>query len=101
MPRPSIANSDINVLVAPLPFISQQNNFDCSKLITKDQVNMRPTTGYTIQLANPFNLTDVSTLLHWHPLVFPLHSHTFSAPDVAGPATKPETDPSIPGLRRV
>ncbi|KAI0702018.1 hypothetical protein C8T65DRAFT_579375 [Cerioporus squamosus] len=55
----SIANTNVNVLTAPQPFISQQNNFDCSKLITKDQVNMPPGTGYTIQLANPFNLTDV------------------------------------------
>ncbi|RPD65689.1 hypothetical protein L227DRAFT_493604 [Lentinus tigrinus ALCF2SS1-6] len=54
-----IANSDPKVLVAPQAFISQQNNFDCSKLITKDQVNMSPATGYTIQLANPFNETDV------------------------------------------
>ncbi|TFK87513.1 hypothetical protein K466DRAFT_586326 [Polyporus arcularius HHB13444] len=55
----SIANKDVKVLTSPLPFISQQNNFDCSKLITKDQVNMAPATGYTIQLSNPFNLTDI------------------------------------------
>ncbi|PIL27661.1 hypothetical protein GSI_10813 [Ganoderma sinense ZZ0214-1] len=54
-----IANSNVNVLVAPQAFIAQQNNFDCSKLITKDQVNLTPATGYVIQLANPFNNTDV------------------------------------------
>ncbi|KAI0746962.1 hypothetical protein C8Q80DRAFT_1121642 [Daedaleopsis nitida] len=54
-----IANSDVNVLVQPSAFIAQQNNFDCSKLITKDQVNMKAATGYTIQLADPFNSTHV------------------------------------------
>ncbi|KAI0646475.1 hypothetical protein C8Q79DRAFT_908741 [Trametes meyenii] len=54
-----IANSDPKVLVAPQAFIAQQNNFDCSELITKDRVNMPVGTGYTIQLANPFNETDV------------------------------------------
>lgn len=55
-----IANSDPKVLVAPQAFIAQQNNFDCSKLITKDQINLTPSTGYTIQLADPFNETHVS-----------------------------------------
>ncbi|KAI0827112.1 hypothetical protein BC628DRAFT_1338531 [Trametes gibbosa] len=54
-----IANSDPKVLVAPQAVIAQQNNFDCSKLVSKDQVNMLPATGYTIQLANIFNQTDV------------------------------------------
>ncbi|KAM5533555.1 hypothetical protein V8D89_012771 [Ganoderma adspersum] len=54
-----IANSDPKVLVAPQAFIAQQNNFDCSKLITKDQINLTPSTGYTIQLADPFNETHV------------------------------------------
>ncbi|KAI0711350.1 hypothetical protein C8Q76DRAFT_797663 [Earliella scabrosa] len=54
-----IANSDPNILVQPQAFIAQQNNFDCSKLITKEQVNMRAAPGYTVQLANPFNSTDV------------------------------------------
>ena len=58
-----IANSDPKVLVAPQAFIAQQNNFDCSKLITKDQINLTPSTGYTIQLADPFNETHVSFLL--------------------------------------
>ncbi|TBU47027.1 hypothetical protein BD309DRAFT_542025 [Dichomitus squalens] len=55
-----IANSDPTVLVQPQAFIAQQNNFDCSELITKDRVNMPPATGYTIQLADPFNETNVS-----------------------------------------
>ncbi|KAH9852451.1 hypothetical protein C2E23DRAFT_709571, partial [Lenzites betulinus] len=54
-----IANQNTAILTAPQAFIAQQNNFDCSKLITKDQVNMQPGTGYTIQLANIFNETDV------------------------------------------
>lgn len=55
-----IANKDQNILVQPQAFIAQQNNFDCSKLITKDQINMPAAAGYTVQLANPFNSTDVS-----------------------------------------
>ncbi|KAI0635334.1 hypothetical protein C8Q77DRAFT_698244 [Trametes polyzona] len=54
-----LANSDPKILVSPQAFYSQQNNFDCSKLVTKDQINMTPATGYTVQLANPFNNTDV------------------------------------------
>ncbi|KAI0765352.1 hypothetical protein C8Q74DRAFT_1287837 [Fomes fomentarius] len=54
-----IANKDQNILVQPQAFIAQQNNFDCSKLITKEQINMPAAPGYTVQLANPFNSTDV------------------------------------------
>ena len=62
--RSRIANSDPNILVQHQAFIAQQNNFDCSKLITKDQINLNPGTGYTIQLANPFNETDVSVYIY-------------------------------------
>ncbi|KAI1798047.1 hypothetical protein LXA43DRAFT_1056290 [Ganoderma leucocontextum] len=54
-----IINSDPNVLVSPLAFIAQQNNFDCSELITKDRINLTPATGYAIQLADPLNNTNV------------------------------------------
>ncbi|KAI8986734.1 hypothetical protein BD414DRAFT_486884 [Trametes punicea] len=54
-----IANSNPAILVAPFAFIAQQPNYDCSELITKDQVNQPPATGYTIQLADPFNNTNV------------------------------------------
>ena len=64
MPRPSIANSDINVLVAPLPFISQQNNFDCSKTIDQTELSQAPNSGYFIQLADPFNSTHVRRHFH-------------------------------------
>ena len=56
-----IINSDPNILVAPQAFIAQQNNFDCSKLITKDQINLKPATGYALQLADPLNNTNVSS----------------------------------------
>ena len=55
-----IANTSPSVLTSPLAFVAQQNNYDCSELITKDQVNLTPGTGYIIQLANPLNNTDVS-----------------------------------------
>ena len=66
-----IGNQDKNVLVQPIAIIAIQNNFDCSELITKDKVNMPPATGYTIQLADPFNETNVSLpsnmLTHYEP----------------------------------
>lgn len=46
-------------MTAPLPILSQENNFDCSKLLTPDLVTEAPGTGYFVQLANPFNETDV------------------------------------------
>jgi len=58
-------HSDFTVLVAnqaltsPIAIIAIENNFDCSKTITSDQVNQAPGTGYTIQLANTLNSTDV------------------------------------------
>ncbi|KAF9458369.1 hypothetical protein BDZ94DRAFT_1313327 [Collybia nuda] len=54
-----IANKDPKVLVAPMAFIGIINNFDCSKTITQDQANQAAGTGYTIQLANPLNSTEV------------------------------------------
>jgi hypothetical protein len=54
-----VANSDPKVLVAPIAIVAIENNFDCSKTITQDQANQAPGTGYTIQLANPFNETDI------------------------------------------
>ncbi|KAM5536743.1 hypothetical protein V8D89_009582, partial [Ganoderma adspersum] len=54
-----IANSDVSVLATPQLFVAQQTNFDCSKLITKDQMNLKPATGYSIQLADPLNNTNV------------------------------------------
>ncbi|EJF63833.1 hypothetical protein DICSQDRAFT_55076 [Dichomitus squalens LYAD-421 SS1] len=84
-----IANSDPTVLVQPQAFIAQQNNFDCSELITKDRVNMPPATGYTIQLADPFNETNVyatSQPFEIKPLgsVYPASSAT---PTATGSAT--------------
>ena len=46
----------------PQAILAQENNFDCSKLLTADQVSMPAGSGYFVQLANPFNETDVSVL---------------------------------------
>ncbi|KAF8872500.1 hypothetical protein BD779DRAFT_1572482 [Infundibulicybe gibba] len=54
-----IANKDPKILPAPMAFIGVQNNFDCSKSITPDQVNQTPATGYTIQLADTLNSTNI------------------------------------------
>ncbi|KAI0371230.1 hypothetical protein BV20DRAFT_965389 [Pilatotrama ljubarskyi] len=54
-----IANSNPAVLTSPQALIAQQNNFDCSKLVTKDQFSQSAATGYTIQLADPFNSTHI------------------------------------------
>jgi len=54
-----IANSNVNLLTAPLPIISSLDNFDCSRTITSDMFNLQAGTGYTIQLTDIFNDTDV------------------------------------------
>jgi len=54
-----LANSNPSVLVSPLAIISIQENYDCSKLITQDQVVQPAATGYTIQFANILNGTDI------------------------------------------
>ncbi|KAJ2912831.1 hypothetical protein MD484_g7584, partial [Candolleomyces efflorescens] len=54
-----IGNSDPTILVQPLAIIAQQNNFDCSIIITQDQANQAAGQGYQVYLANPLNNTDV------------------------------------------
>ncbi|KAF5383180.1 hypothetical protein D9615_004898 [Tricholomella constricta] len=54
-----VANKDQKVLTAPIAIIGVQNNFDCSKTITQDQISAPPGTGYTILFANTLNQTDV------------------------------------------
>ncbi|KAF9652378.1 hypothetical protein BDM02DRAFT_2960179 [Thelephora ganbajun] len=54
-----IANSNPSVLVAPLPIIPTLYNYVCSKLILATQLNVAAATGYTIQLTNIFNNTDI------------------------------------------
>jgi len=55
-----IANSNPSALVAPLPIIPTLQNFVCSKLIPAAQLpNLPAATGYTIQLTNIFNNTDI------------------------------------------
>jgi hypothetical protein len=54
-----VANSDPKILTSPIAILAQQNNFDCSKTITQDLVNQTPATGYTVQLADPFNSTHI------------------------------------------
>ncbi|KAG6843837.1 hypothetical protein H0H87_012668, partial [Tephrocybe sp. NHM501043] len=53
-----VANTDPKVLVAPLAIIGIQNNFDCSKTITQDQLSAPAGTGYTILFANTLNQSD-------------------------------------------
>lgn len=54
-----ITNSNPSILSAPLAIIAQQENYDCSETIAKTQINESPATGYTIQLADPFNNTNI------------------------------------------
>jgi len=54
-----IANSDPKVLVSPMAIISIQQNFQCSIVVSQDVANQPAGTGWTIQLANPINITDV------------------------------------------
>ncbi|KAF5350792.1 hypothetical protein D9758_010352 [Tetrapyrgos nigripes] len=51
-----IANHDQNFVQA---IIAQQNNFDCSKLITTDMFSAPVGSGYTVQLADILNSTHI------------------------------------------
>ena len=55
----SLANSNPSILVQPIAIIAIEQNYDCSKTITQQQSSQPASTGYTIQLANPLNNTDV------------------------------------------
>ncbi|KAH7882486.1 hypothetical protein F5I97DRAFT_1987791 [Phlebopus sp. FC_14] len=54
-----LTNSNPSILNAPLAIISVEYNYDCSKTITQQQAAQPAATGYTIQLANTLNGTDV------------------------------------------
>jgi len=54
-----ITNQDLRVFAGPIAIVAIQSNYDCSKTITQEQANQPAGTGYLIQLANPFNETDV------------------------------------------
>jgi len=56
----SITNPDKTILPDRMAIIAQQNNFDCSKLISQDQANQPAAKGYTIQLADTLNSSHVS-----------------------------------------
>ena len=70
-PSFSIANSNPSVLTAPLPIIPTLPNYVCSKLILAAQLpSLTPATGYTIQLTNIFNNTDVCASPSHHQLLW-------------------------------
>jgi len=54
-----IGNSDPTILSAPIAIIAIQNNFDCSKLLTPEQVTQKAAPGYRVIFANPLNSTEV------------------------------------------
>ncbi|KAL5521666.1 hypothetical protein ACEPAF_2414 [Sanghuangporus sanghuang] len=54
-----VANSDQSVLVSPLAVVAVQQNFDCSRTLTTQQVNFTTGTGYSVILADPINSTNV------------------------------------------
>ncbi|KAL5476851.1 hypothetical protein ACEPAI_3037 [Sanghuangporus weigelae] len=54
-----VANSNPSVLVSPLAVVAIQQNFDCSRTLTTQQVNFTTGTGYTLILADPINSTNV------------------------------------------
>ncbi|KIP09729.1 hypothetical protein PHLGIDRAFT_102260 [Phlebiopsis gigantea 11061_1 CR5-6] len=54
-----VANTNANILSQAQAIIAIENNFDCSKTITQQQEIFPAATGYTIQLANTLNNTDV------------------------------------------
>lgn len=58
---PRLANQDPTKW-ASLAILAVEQNFDCSKEITAQQVTAPPGTGYLIELSSTLNETDVSRL---------------------------------------
>ncbi|PSR78573.1 hypothetical protein PHLCEN_2v7320 [Hermanssonia centrifuga] len=54
-----VANAGQPAIAGGQAIIAIENNFDCSKTITADELNFPAGSGYTVQLANPLNNTDV------------------------------------------
>ncbi|SJL04478.1 uncharacterized protein ARMOST_07845 [Armillaria ostoyae] len=54
-----ITNPDTSVLVSALAIVAIEQNYDCSKVLTQQQVSMPAATGYVLQLANPLNSSQV------------------------------------------
>ncbi|KAF8239937.1 hypothetical protein L208DRAFT_1374432 [Tricholoma matsutake] len=54
-----IANVNQNILTSPLAIISIEQNYQCSQLMTANQVSQTPAQGYTILFANPINSTQL------------------------------------------
>ncbi|PPQ75599.1 hypothetical protein CVT24_010909 [Panaeolus cyanescens] len=44
---------------SPLQFLGIQKNFDCSIIVTNNQVNQAPGTGYRLLIANILNSSDI------------------------------------------
>ncbi|KAK0228172.1 hypothetical protein IW262DRAFT_1349304 [Armillaria fumosa] len=54
-----ITNPDTSVLTSALAIVAIEQNYDCSKILTQQQVSMPAATGYILQLANPLNSSQV------------------------------------------
>ncbi|PBK96433.1 hypothetical protein ARMGADRAFT_1010096 [Armillaria gallica] len=54
-----ITNPDTSVLASALAIVAIEPNYDCSKVLTQQQVSMPAATGYILQLANPLNSSQV------------------------------------------
>jgi hypothetical protein len=54
-----LGNTNPSVQLQPQAILAQENNFDCSKLITANNFGQSPGSGWFVQLSNPFNETDV------------------------------------------
>jgi len=102
-----LANSDPNILAAPLAILSPEENFNCAQSIGAEQVNLPPGTNYTIQFANILNQTavfatsepfEIKALGASYPTSTPgAPSATSSAaPPPSGTSTSPSGSPSKP-----
>jgi len=54
-----INNANTTLLTAITPLIAIEQNFNCALLVTADLVTMPVGDGYTIQLSNPSNVSDI------------------------------------------
>jgi len=99
-----LANSNPDILVAPLAIIGIQNNFDCSQTITADQVSAAAGTNYTILFSSVNNQTavfatsepfEIKALGATYPTTTPgAPSDTSSAAPPASTGTGANTSPS-------
>jgi hypothetical protein len=83
----SISNKDLNILSGPKDLIATVDNTICSLLVTPDQSDITPATGYTVALADILNRTHVYAASEEFEVKAAGSSYPTTTPPIAEPTT--------------